>query len=366
MNNRHTSDYDKVGEIISWIIAFISMFAFFPIGLILLRKQSAKNQATSERSEAPISPGAPGSDPKKTGSPFDKKSGKLVSTVLLIISIALFVIGLNSIVAALRNLVQHGLYRWPDLALGVFFIIGGFVSFFSRNIEVKRISRYKKYYTLADGHGSVPVRDLARVTGLSDRAVKRDLQAMIDAGYFGRHAYIDNARGNLILSAVAAARQSAGPDAESQSEERPANEYMSLLGELRTQSRAVADIAITGKIERIEALVAKIFRHVEEHPHKQPQIRRLVNYYLPTTLKMIRSYATLEKQGIKGENIMAAKENIGRTLDTLARGFERQLDQLFKSDAIEISADLDVIENMLQQDGLTASGGLGVFLKKDP
>jgi len=78
-----------------------------------------------------------------------------------------------------------------------------------------------------------------------------------------------------------------------------------------------------------------------------------MNYYLPTTLKLLRSYATLEKQGINGENITSAKENIGRILDTLATGYAQQLDQLFESDVIDIAADINVLENLMQQDGLT-------------
>jgi len=78
-----------------------------------------------------------------------------------------------------------------------------------------------------------------------------------------------------------------------------------------------------------------------------------VSYYLPTTLKLVRSYATLEKQGVKGENILSAKQSIRNILDTLTTGYEQQLDQLFKSDAIDIAADISVLENLMQQDGLT-------------
>jgi 5-bromo-4-chloroindolyl phosphate hydrolysis protein len=83
-----------------------------------------------------------------------------------------------------------------------------------------------------------------------------------------------------------------------------------------------------------------------------------MNYYLPTTLKLLHAYETLEKQGIKGENIMSAKQDIERVLDTLASGYEQQLDNLFKADAIDISADIDVLESMMEQDGLTNDGNM--------
>ena len=78
-----------------------------------------------------------------------------------------------------------------------------------------------------------------------------------------------------------------------------------------------------------------------------------MSYYLPTTLKLLDSYATFEKQGITGENIDSARMNIEKTLDTLVQGFSQQLDQLFTADVLDISADIDVLENMMKKDGLT-------------
>jgi hypothetical protein len=199
--------------------------------------------------------------------------------------------------------------------------------------------------------------DIARVSGTSVRVVTRDIQVMINEGYLGSEAYIDNGLSSLVLSAEAAAavRRSAGSgeEAQVQIDDVPENQYMAIIVELRELNATIVDIAISDKIERIEELTAKIFRIVEEDPSKLPQIRRFMNYYLPTTLKLLRSYATLEKQGIKGENITAAKQNIGRILDTLAAGYEQQLDQLFRSDAIDIAADINVLESLMQQDGLT-------------
>jgi hypothetical protein len=75
-------------------------------------------------------------------------------------------------------------------------------------------------------------------------------------------------------------------------------------------------------------------------------------------LKILESYAKLEAQGIDGENIAEAKGKIEAMMDKLVDGYETQLDKLFADDVLDISADLKVMESMLEKDGLTAEGDL--------
>jgi len=322
-------------------------------------KQTRSNVYDNIAREFSVPP--PGKSKKrKDRNPLEKKSGKFVSVVLLLISIPLFIIGGNFIATAASSYLGAGINEWFSLFMGLFFLTGAFTLFFSRNIGVRRYTRYKNYYAYAAGRGIVPIPDMARAAGVSPKTVSRDIQAMISDGYFGPGAYFDSELNSLVLSPDAAkeARQASRianteREAPPPANAVPVNPYMAIIIELRELNVTIADISISNKIERIEEITAKIFRIVEENPEKQPQIRRFMSYYLPTTLKLLRSYATLEKQGIKGENITSAKENIGRILDTLATGFEQQLDQLFRTDAIDIAADITVLENLMQQDGLS-------------
>ena len=294
---------------------------------------------------------------KKERTALEKKSGKFVSVVLLLISLALFILGANTIAGAARDIWGNGIDRWPDFFLGIFYFIGGFISLFTRNISARRIARYKRFFVFISGRSVVPIPEISRAAGLSVRVVKRDIQAMINEGYLDRDAYIDWDLNCLVLSNDKAedariSAKDAGVPASTNAE-KPKNRYMEIILELRDINSSIADVAISEKIDRIEEFTGKIFRIVEENPEKLPRIRRFMNYYLPTTIKLLRSYATLEKQGIDGENITTAKESIGRVLDTLATGYKQQLDQLFESDAIDIAADINVLENLMQQDGLT-------------
>ena len=358
-NDKKNTPYnDSRGDIISWVVTFICLFAFWPVGLVLLlRKLSGYAKGAKKGVKASdAGKSSPVNIKKDQRLPFEKKSGKFISILLLLVSIALLIVGVTNIASAAGGLAD-GINRWPELVSGVFWLSGGLVSFFSRNITANRMGRYKKYYALASGRDIVLISDLAKTSGLHPRRVRRDIQSMINSGYFGQAAFIDRELESLVLSAEAAeaarrVARSASEPIRAEEPQAPENQYMAIINELRSLNNTIEDIPISDKIDRIEGLTAKIFRIVEENPEKLPQIRRFMNYYLPTTLKLLRSYATLEKQGIKGENITTAKENIGRILDTLAKGYEQQLDQLFKSDAIDIGADINVLENMMQQDGL--------------
>ena len=110
---------------------------------------------------------------------------------------------------------------------------------------------------------------------------------------------------------------------------------------------------MSDKISRLEAVSAKIFAQAKSDPDKLPRMRKFLDYYLPTSLKLLKTYAELEAQGVEGENITESKRRIEQTMDTLVHAFETQLDKLFQEDALDVSADIDVMENMLRADGLT-------------
>ena len=109
---------------------------------------------------------------------------------------------------------------------------------------------------------------------------------------------------------------------------------------------------MSDRIDRIEAHTRNIFDYVTDHPEAMPEIRTFMNYYLPTTLKALESYARLEAQGIETAAIRVAKQKINRALDELADGYEKQLDKLFEDDVVDITADIDVMRKMLHKDGL--------------
>ena len=118
---------------------------------------------------------------------------------------------------------------------------------------------------------------------------------------------------------------------------------------------AIPGEEMSEKISRLEDISAKIFDLAEKDPSKVPQLRKFLNYYLPTSLKLLNTYAELDAQGINGSNISQSKREIEATMDTLCDAFAAQLDKLFTSDAMDVSADIAAMQAMLAQDGLTDS-----------
>ena len=124
------------------------------------------------------------------------------------------------------------------------------------------------------------------------------------------------------------------------------------ISELRRLNDNIKDEKISAGIDRMEAAAGKIFAHVRENPEKLPQIRRFMDYYLPTSLKILNAYDRMDATGVSGENIDATKGRVAGIMDTIAAAFEKQLDSLFGEEALDISTDISVLETMLTREGL--------------
>lgn len=129
------------------------------------------------------------------------------------------------------------------------------------------------------------------------------------------------------------------------------------VSEMRRLNDSIQDETISAQIDHLEEITGKIIDHVAAQPKKLPQIRRFLNYYLPTTLKILNAYDRMDAAGISGSNIDTTKQKVESMLTTIVQAFDRQLDALFGEEALDISTDITVMENLLAQEGL---GGLNL------
>lgn len=125
------------------------------------------------------------------------------------------------------------------------------------------------------------------------------------------------------------------------------------VSEMRRLNDTIKDETISAQIDHLEVTTTKIIDYVVQHPDKLPQIRKFMNYYLPTTLKLLNAYDRMGAMGVSGENIDGTMTKIGSMLDTIVNAFDKQLDALFGDEALDISTDITVMENMLAREGLS-------------
>ena len=150
------------------------------------------------------------------------------------------------------------------------------------------------------------------------------------------------------------------PQPEPEPEEKLPPELQSVIyqgkraiADIRRLNDEIPDERISAQIDLIERLTAQIFDCVRKNPKKLSQIRQFLNYYLPTTIKLMEQYVTLQNQSLKTENITEGMQEIEDLLDKVIIAFQRQLDALFEADIVDITADIRVMEQMMASEGLT-------------
>ena len=127
------------------------------------------------------------------------------------------------------------------------------------------------------------------------------------------------------------------------------------IREMKRLDENIADPGISADIVRLEQVSARIFDEVRTHPEKLPQIRRFLDYYLPTTLKLLNAYDRMSGTGVSGENIDTTLAKVEGMMRTIVAAFEKQLDSLYGAEALDISTDITVLENMMAREGLVDS-----------
>ena len=178
------------------------------------------------------------------------------------------------------------------------------------------------------------------------------------AAYFGGKMLFPDRGYEVPEPAAPGPAQAAKPEAEKpRSTGNPEidallDERARAVSEMRRLNDSIKDAAISAQISHLEATTGKIIDAVVEAPSKLPQIRKFMNYYLPTTLKLLNAYDRMDATGASGTNIDGTKGKIGEMLGTICVAFSRQLDALYGEEALDISADITVMEQMLQQEGI--------------
>ena len=241
---------------------------------------------------------------------------------------------------------------------------------------IGQLSRFKTYIKTLGKNTYCDFQALSRALGRHVKFVKKDVKRMIAKGWF-LEGHIDQQETCLITSKetytqyVQTQQQLAQRQKEEQlksqrmetgekaAEKVPkevqevldkGNEY---IEKIRASNDAIPGEEISEKISKMELIVRQIFKRAKEHPEIIPDLKRMMDYYLPMTIKLLDAYEEMDAQPVQGENIMNSKKEIEDTIDTLNDAFARLLDSVFRDTAWDVSSDISVLHTMLAQEGLT-------------
>lgn len=265
------------------------------------------------------------------------------------------------------------------IAAAVFFVVGAGSFALCRwgSVLRGRVKRFRSYIRILGNREYCNIRELAEGTHKNVKYVLRDLDYMLQKEWF-LQGHMDEQKTCLIVShdmyrqyleiensrKKSIEAQKTGElererKIEKQSEKlspevrKVIEEGDAYIRKIHACNDAIPGVEISAKISRMETVIDRIFDRIEQNPEAVDDIRRMMDYYLPTTIKLLEAYKELDSQPVGGENISTSKAEIEKTLDTLSAAFEKLLDNLFQDTAWDVSSDISVLRTMLAQDGLT-------------
>ena len=242
--------------------------------------------------------------------------------------------------------------------------VGGIGLIFSGAGDMNMVKRFQVYRKALGDKTQCSLEKLAAAVGRDVKFVRKEVTRMIQRGWF-LQGHLDKEKTLLITSHETYQNFEASRlEFEKRQREVRENPKDARLQEVLDKGNAfVAQIRkcnddipgeeISAKMDRMEETVRRIFRRAETNPEIIPDLKKLMDYYLPMTVKLLTAYADMDAQPVQGENIRASKREIEETLDTLNLAFEKLLDDLFRDTALDVSSDITVLQTLLAQEGLT-------------
>jgi hypothetical protein len=260
------------------------------------------------------------------------------------------------------------------IVLAVVFAAGFLFSLLLLLVGRKRrnvIQRLSRYSAMLSGQKTVlKVDDIAAETGFAPSLVRQDMKRLkqwqlhfdlyldtlgssIMKGKDTYRQYLECERLRVEREKEEAERARKMTDPKTASLEVFRAEGLAAVDKIRAANILLPGEEISTKLSKLEKTMKRIFDHVAKHPEKLSETRRLMNYHLPTTLKLVEKYCQYDVMDFQPENVKNAKAEIEQTLEMAEAAFSNFLETLFHDDTLDITTDAEVLKQMLEQEGLT-------------
>lgn len=327
-----------------------------------------------------------------------------IGTGLTALGLLIFVIIAVAVLSPLAGLIGSVI---------IAILMGGSIGMLAKGASNrKRLARAERYLAIAHGHDYVNIAELALQTGKSDAYIRKDVKNMLSIGMFPQghldrmesclmlsdqmyREYLDVERrraalgieakaasatakpGNTNGASASAAqaddkadstltqeqlvwRQLSGIDdpGEELEKENPALAAMirqgqECTGHIRQMNDRIPGEIISKKLSALEQVLKEIFQRVREHPKQMEKMQKFMDYYLPTTLKLVEAYEEFDSIPTPNEEILQAKNELEKTIDTINESFAQLLNQMYQESVLDATTDAKVLQTMLAKDGLS-------------
>ena len=331
-------------------------------------RQEARRQAEAMKKKKP-------SVAARVLAPF--RSIGSVSNVLLKVfgGIATGLTGAFALIMMLASIMDATLFPLLLFSLG---LLAGSIGMILVGVkQKKRLDKAEYYLKLAGNNHYINVSDIAQFTNESKKKVLTELRQFIRQGFYpeghldskGTCLMLDNKIYSEYLEIEKQRRIQAKEAREAKRSEQESipeqsavvkTELEQLIAEgqvyidqLRIMNDHIQGEEISAKLFRLESLLKQIYARLEEHPEQLPQLKKFLEYYLPTTLKLVAAYEEFDAMSEQGPNIVEAKAEIEKTMDTINDAFAELLNRLYRDTAFDVTTDAQVLQTMLAQEGLT-------------
>ncbi|MCR5421504.1 MAG: 5-bromo-4-chloroindolyl phosphate hydrolysis family protein [Lachnospiraceae bacterium] len=239
----------------------------------------------------------------------------------------------------------------------------------------KMLERAKRYARMCGEKMYAKISQLASATGMEEKKLKKEVKKLLKKGYYPE-GYIDEEETTLMLSDQVYNEYTTMKSRMKTEEKQRKDEAEKLTGEEQTElglmmsegTEAINKLhklndeipgeVISAKLDVLEDLLKQIFNCVREHPEQMDRMHKLMDYYLPTMLKLVEAYAEYDKISAPGKEILEAKTEIENTLDTINEAFVQLLNNLFQESVWDVTSDAQVLTTMLTQEGLAKEEAL--------
>ncbi|MCL1896778.1 MAG: 5-bromo-4-chloroindolyl phosphate hydrolysis family protein [Clostridiales bacterium] len=288
--------------------------------------------------------------------------GMIVFGILLVIFL---------LVLLVASIFSHGTSLIaPVIVFAVLFIVSTWLMN-TGNRHRRVISRLSRYNAELSGSiNVVTIEDMTAITGFSPTQIRSDMRMLkqlnlnfdlytdkdettLIKGRKVYSMYLETEQQREALVREEAERQKRLQDPATATIETFRSEGAAIMEKLRAANLVLPGEAISKSIYKLERTTKRIFDHIESHPEKLPDTRKLMSYHLPTTMMLIDKYCQYDTLEYQPGNVASAKADIEKALNAANEAFENFLESLYRVDTLDVTTEAEVLTKMFEKDGLT-------------